>query len=73
MMPPTQRGLGASQARPEVDPAAIDKALRWAIASSEETSEPVLTAFVLPWYTGKDNAYVKWLCHTTVQEIKTCQ
>lgn len=62
---------GASQARPEYESAAMDKAVRWAIASCEDTAEPVLTVFVLPWQTQKSTAYAKWLCHPSVQEIKT--
>ena len=61
---------GSSQARPEWNDAKTDKAVRWAIASTD-TSETVLTAFVLPWHTNKGAAYTKWLCHPAVQEIKT--
>ena len=64
------RWTGSSQARPEFDAAGIDKAMRWAIASTD-TPEPVLTAFVLPWQTRGGSAYTKWLCHPAVQEIKT--
>ena len=49
----------------------MDKAMRWAIASCEDTAEPVLTVFVLPWQAQKSTAYARWLCHPSVQEIKT--
>ena len=67
------RWTGASQARPEYESAAMDKAVRWAIASCEDTAEPVLTVFVLPWQAEKSTAYAKWLCHPSVQETKTVQ
>lgn len=65
------RWKGASQATPEAGPAAADKAVRWAIASAEESQEPVLTALTLPWEGNTGTAYVKWLLHPMVQEVKT--
>ena len=62
---------GASQATPEAGSAAADKAVRWAIASAEESQEPVLTALTLPWEGNTGTAYAKWLLHPMVQEIKT--
>ena len=49
----------------------MDKAVRWAIASCEDTAEPLLTVFVLPCQAQKSTAYARWLCHPSVQEIKT--
>ena len=43
------RWTGASQAGPEAGSAAVDKAVRWAIASAEENKKPVLIALTLPW------------------------
>ena len=65
------RWKGASQATPEAGSAAADKAVRWAIASAEESQEPVLTALTLPWEGNTGTAYAKWLLHPMVQEIKT--
>ena len=48
------------------DTAGVDKAIRWAIASTD-TPEAVLTAFVLLWHTSKGAAYSKWLSHPAVQ------
>ena len=64
---------GGPQARPEYESAAMDKAVRWAKASCEDTAEPVLTVSVLLWQAQKGTAYAKWLCHPSVQEIKTVQ
>lgn len=60
---------GASQATPETGSAAADKAVRWAIASAEQSQ--VLTALTLPWEGPSGTAYAKWLAHPMVYEIKT--
>ena len=62
---------GASQAHPEHEPAAMEKALRWAIYSAEDTSEPTLTAFVLPWWNDTGTSYNRWLTHPAIQEVAT--
>ncbi len=43
------RWKGASEVHPDHEPAEMEKALRWAIFSAEDTCEPTLTALVLPW------------------------
>ena len=60
---------GSSQASPEYEAKDMEKALRWAIFSAQETDEPVLTAFVLPDWAG--TAYLRWMSHPLVQEITT--
>lgn len=60
---------GASQATPGTGSAATNKAVRWAIASAEQSQEPVLTALTLPWEGHAGRAYANWL--TMVHEIKT--
>ena len=48
----------------------MEKALRWAIFSAQEIDEPVLTAFVLPNWTG--TAYLRWtLQHSKVSSSKS--
>ncbi len=42
----------------------MEKAIRWAILSAEEATEPVLTTFVLPWWDDKGSSYARWLSHT---------
>ena len=59
--------VGASQCNPEYEPNAMDKAVRWAIASAMESPEPTLTAFVLPWW--EDTAYFKWMTHPNVHKL----
>ena len=60
---------GLSQANPEYEAKDMEKALRWAIFSAQETDEPVLTTFVLPDWAG--TAYLRWMSHPLVQEIAT--
>ena len=62
---------GASQVNHEYEAVAMEKAMRWAILSADEATEPVLTTFVLPWWDDKGNSYVRWLSHQTVQAIAT--
>ena len=62
---------GASQVNPEYEAVAMEKAMRWAILSAEEATEPVLTTFVLPWWDDKGSSYARWLSHQTVQAIAT--
>ncbi len=40
--------IGASQVNLEYEVVAMEKAMRWAVPSAEEATEPVLTTFVLP-------------------------
>ncbi len=47
----------------------MDKAMRWAILLAEEAAQPVLTAFVLPWWDVKGSSYARRLSHQTVQAI----
>ena len=56
---------------PEYKAVAMEKAMRWAILSAEEATEPVLTTFVLPWWDDKGSSYARWLSHQTVQAIAT--
>ena len=64
---------GASQVNPEYEAVAMAKAMRWAILSAEEAAEPVLTAFVIPWWDDKGSSYSRWLSHQTVQAIATIE
>ncbi len=50
---------GASQVNPEYEAVTMETAMRW--ASAEEAAEPVLTAFVLPWWDDKGSSYARWL------------
>ena len=61
----------ASQVNPEYEAVAMEKAMRWAILSAEEATEPVLTTFVLPWWDDKGSSYARWLLHQTVQAVAT--
>ncbi len=62
---------GGSQVNPEYEAVAMEKAVRRAILSAEEAAEPVLTAFVLPWWDDKGSSCARWLSHQTVQAIAT--
>ena len=57
----TCRWQGASQAHPVAKPPAVEKAMRWAIASATQTAMPTLTALILPDL--PNSAYAKWLSH----------
>ena len=64
------RWLGSSEANPEYNVSEMDRALRWAIKSAGSTSEPVLSAFVLPAW--RDSAtHMNQLKHPLVQVIAT--
>ena len=67
------RWLGASQANPEYEAVAMEKAVRWAIFSALDTVEPVLTAFVLPCQDNSGTSYARWMTHPLVQEVATVQ
>lgn len=54
---------GASQANPPHEAEAMEKAVRWAIFSADQSTSPTLTAFMLP--KSEANAYQKWLRHPT--------
>ena len=62
---------GASQTEFEYESATMGKAVRWAIASCEDSPEPILTVCILPWQAKKSTTYAKWLCHPSGQKIKT--
>ena len=47
----------------------MEKALRWAILSAQETDKPILITFVLPDWAG--TAYLRWMSHSLVQEMIT--
>ena len=52
---------GLSVANPEYDSKELYKAVSWAVHSSQTTTHPTLTAFVLPaWKGGSNTAYLKW-------------
>ena len=53
---------GSSQANPEHEAKDMEKALRWAIFSAQETDEPVLTTFVLPGWNGLERHFLDG-CH----------
>ena len=38
---------------------------------AEEAAEPVLTAFVLPWWDDKGSSYARWESQQTVQAMAT--
>ncbi len=67
----SMKWTGASQVNPEYQAVAMEKAMRWAILSAEEATEPVLTTFALPWWHDKGSSYARWLSHHTVQAIAT--
>ena len=50
-----------SYCNPEYESADMEKAVRWAIAATIHTSEPVLHYFVLPDWAG--TAYARWQNH----------
>jgi hypothetical protein len=59
---------GSSEANPEYETAAMDKALSWSIASAASTTEPVLTVLVLPVW--RDRAvHLQKLRHPLVQQV----
>ena len=49
----------------------MEKALRWAIFSAQDSREPTLTAMVLPNMNNNGTSYSKWLRHPSVQEVAT--
>ena len=63
----SHRWQGSSQANPEYEAKEMERALRWAIFSAQETNEPILTTFVLPDWAG--TAYLRWMLHPLVQEM----
>ena len=70
----SHRWQGSSQANPEYEAKEMEKALRWAMFSAQETDKPTLTTFVLPDWAG--TAYLRWMSHPVVQQmitIKTTQ
>ena len=60
---------GSSQAHPDHSPKEMQKAVRWAIGSSMQSSKPCLTTFFLPFDEGSGNAYQQWLGHPSVYKI----
>jgi hypothetical protein len=59
---------GSSEANPEYETVAMDKALSWSIASAASTTEPVLTVLVLPVW--RDRAvHLQKLRHPLVQQV----
>ena len=54
----------SSYCNPEYEDTEMDKAVRWAIASTQHTPGPVLHYFVLPYWKG--TSYAKWLTHQNV-------
>jgi len=48
----------------------MEKAMRWALLSAEVAAEPVLTAFVLPWWHNKGSSYARWLPYQMVQRLQ---
>ena len=61
--------IGPSQAHPGHSAKLEEKALRWAICSAQQGSQPVLTLLMLQ-HSAKDNpSYTRWLSHAMVQEL----
>lgn len=60
---------GSSQAHPEYSSKEMQKAVRWAIGSSLQTSRPSLTTFLLPFDDRLGSAYQQWLGHPAVYQI----
>ena len=67
----SMKWTGISLVNPAYKVVAMEKAMRWAILSAEEATEPVLTTFVLPWWDDKGSSYARWLSHQTVQAVAT--
>jgi ribonuclease HI len=54
--------IGVSQCNPEYEDDDMDKAIRWAIHSAQNTTEPTMAVCVLPhWGTCSHTAYLRWL------------
>ena len=60
---------GSSQAHPELSPKHMQKAVRWAICSSLQTTKPSLTTFLLPFDVKSGLAHQQWLGHPAVSKI----
>ena len=60
---------GSSHAHPEHSPNDMQKAVRWAIGCSLQTSKPSLTTFSLPSDSNSGSAYQQWLGHPAVSKI----
>ena len=60
---------GASQANPGHTPKLMEKAVRWAVLSAEQSKTACLTAFVLP--AQAPSGYYKWLAHPLVTMVCT--
>ena len=58
---------GASQANPPHDAQAMEKAVRWAILSADQSHVPTLTAFMLA--SSDATGYMKWLSHPMVRQL----
>ncbi len=63
------RWTGSSQAHPEHTAKEMQKAVRWAIGSSLQSSKPCLTTFLLPFDEKSGTAYQQWLGHPAVYKI----
>ena len=63
----SSKWTGASQAKPEFEPEAMEKALRWAILSAEQSDSASLTAFIMP--DTPSTGFYKWLQHPTVMPL----
>ena len=59
--------LGPSQANPEYESSAMEKAVRWAIMSAASTEEASLTAFILPEW--KVHAYYRYMQDPRVHRL----
>ena len=62
---------GASQAYPPWTPDGMDKAMKWAILSAQQSSEATLTLLMLP--EDKGSSYCKWTLHPRVTLLTQIQ
>lgn len=62
---------GAAEVHPEHEAAEMEKALRQAIYSAEDTSEATLIALVLPRWDDTGTSYNGWPVQPAIQQVAT--
>ena len=65
----SQSWTGSSQASPEYSAEAMQKAVRWALASADQHAKASLTVFVLPFYEKGTTSYQQFLGHPLVHKV----
>ena len=61
--------LGASHAHPENTAGDMQKAVRWALASAEQSDMPSLTVFTLSFFEKSNTAYQQFLEHPMTHKV----